>query len=90
VLEALRWAFHNAKRGLLPELRANRRGRRLRLLVYRRGAQALESCGVLSWVHRLERVREPFPDLLGDNGFAPVAERTCRLWLSAGRPARPR
>ena len=31
--------------------------------------EALESCGILSWVHRLKRVREPCPDLLGDNGW---------------------
>jgi hypothetical protein len=31
--------------------------------------KTLESCGILSWVHRLKRVRERRPDLLGDDGW---------------------
>ena len=30
---------------------------------------ALEDAGVLSWVQRIKRVREPCPDLLGDDGW---------------------
>ena len=29
----------------------------------------LEDAGILSWVQRIKRVREPCPDLLGDNGW---------------------
>jgi hypothetical protein len=31
--------------------------------------KALEDAGILSWVHRVKRVREPVPDLLGNNGW---------------------
>ena len=31
--------------------------------------KALEDAGVLSWVNRIKRVREPCPDLLGDQGW---------------------
>jgi AraC-like DNA-binding protein len=36
--------------------------------------EALENTGVLSWVHRIKRVREACPDLLGDNGGAGKCE----------------
>src|SRR5208337_4738819 len=31
--------------------------------------EALEDAGIMSWVHRIKRVRESCPDLLGDNGW---------------------
>jgi hypothetical protein len=31
--------------------------------------KALEDAGILSWVHRIKRVREPCPDLLGATGW---------------------
>jgi hypothetical protein len=31
--------------------------------------RALEDAGILSWVQRIKRVREPCSDLLGDNGW---------------------
>jgi hypothetical protein len=31
--------------------------------------KALGDAGVLSWVQRISRVREPCPDLLGDDGW---------------------
>ena len=94
VLEALLWVFHNnQERALLPELRDDRRGRPLRPLDRRRGAQALESAGVLSWVHRIKRVREPCPDLLGDDGWrwrvlANVEQLRFRRPFAGRRPAK--
>ena len=71
VLEALLWAFHNAKSGLcFPSATS---GSPRPPAAPARPSQgrfkALEDCGILSWVHRLKRVREPCPDLLGDNGW---------------------
>ena len=49
------------------------------LIDHRRGAEGLEDAGVLSWVQRIKRVREPHPDLLGDKiplaGAADVERR---------------
>ena len=57
------------ERALLPVLRDDRRGGPLRPVDCRGGHQALEDAGVLTWVQRIKRVREPCPDLLGDNGW---------------------
>jgi hypothetical protein len=73
---------------LLPELRANRRSHRLRPLVHCWGLRALEGCGILSWVHRLKRVREPCPDLLGDNGWRWRVLRTSNAYHSRLCPRR--
>jgi hypothetical protein len=69
VLDALLWRFHNAKDGrCFPS--------------YARIAEAigcspsnvcdvikrLEAAGLLTWAHRLKRVRERCDDLLGSNG----------------------
>ena len=39
-------------------------------------AKALEDAGVLSWVHRLKRVRVVCPDLFGGEGVRVVPQRT--------------
>jgi hypothetical protein len=39
-------------------------------------AEALKGAGVLSWVQRIERIREACPDLLGDEGWRWQALRT--------------
>jgi hypothetical protein len=33
------------------------------------GHQGAEDAGIMSWVNRIKRVREPCPDLLGDDGW---------------------
>jgi AraC-like DNA-binding protein len=66
VLEALLWGFHNARSGLcFPsyEKIAERAGC-ARSTVYE-AIKALEEAGLLSWVHRLTRIRERGPDLFG-------------------------
>ena len=66
VLEALLWGFHNARSGLcFPsyEKIAQRAGC-ARSTVYE-AIKALEEAGLLSWVHRLTRIRERGPDLFG-------------------------
>jgi Helix-turn-helix domain len=70
VLEALLWAFHNARSGLcFPSYEKIAEAAGCARSSIAGALKALESCGVLSWVHRLKRVREPCPDLLGDNGW---------------------
>ena len=66
VLEALLWGFHNARSGLcFPsyEKIAERAGC-ARSTVYE-AIKALEEAGLMSWVHRLTRIRERGPDLFG-------------------------
>ena len=70
VLEALLWAFHNAKSGLcFPSYERIAEAAGCARSSIAGALRALESCGILSWVHRLKRVREQCPDLLGDNGW---------------------
>jgi hypothetical protein len=70
VLEALLWAFHNARSGLcFPSYEKIAEAAGCARSSIAGALKALESCGILSWVHRLKRVREPCPDLLGDNGW---------------------
>jgi hypothetical protein len=62
--------FHNAKSGLcFPSYERIHRGRPLRPIDRGGTLKALENAGVLSWVHRIKRVREACPNLLGDNGW---------------------
>ena len=66
VLEALLWAFHNAKSGLcFPsyEKIAERAGCARSTVA--EAIKALEDAGILSWVNRLKRVAEASVDLFG-------------------------
>ena len=66
VLEALLWAFHNAKSGLcFPSYERIAEAAGCARSTVAEALKALEDAGVLSWVQRIKRVREPFPDLLG-------------------------
>jgi hypothetical protein len=70
VLEALLWAFHNARSGLcFPSYERIAEAAGCARSSIAGALHALEDCGVLSWVNRIKRVREPCPDLLGDNGW---------------------
>jgi hypothetical protein len=70
VLEALLWTFHNAKSGLcFPSYERIAEAAGCARSSIAGALRALEEAGVMSWVHRLKRVREPCPDLLGDNGW---------------------
>ena len=74
--------------GSASRLRDDRRGRPLRPLDRRRGIKALEDAGVLSWVHRLKRVRVSCPDLFGADGVRVVPQRTATPTISR-TPERP-
>jgi hypothetical protein len=64
VLEALLWAFHNAKSGLcFPSYETIAEAAHCARSTVAEAIKALEDAGVLSWVHRIKRVREAAPDL---------------------------
>ena len=70
VLEALLWGFHNAKSGVcFPSYERIAEAAHCARSTVAEALKALEEAGILSWVHRIKRVREPCPDLLGDNGW---------------------
>src|SRR4051812_22422523 len=66
VLEALLWGFHNAGSGrCFPSYeRIAEKADCSRASVYN-AIHALERAGILTWVHRIVRVREWGPDLFG-------------------------
>lgn len=67
VLQALLWGFHNAGTGrCFPayESIADKAGC-ARSTVYL-AIRALEDAGVMTWVNRITRVREPFRDMFGE------------------------
>jgi Helix-turn-helix domain len=70
VLEALLWGFHNARSGLcFPSYETIADAAHCARSTVAEAIKALEDAGVLSWVQRIKRVREPCPDLLGDKGW---------------------
>jgi Helix-turn-helix domain len=70
VLEALLWAFHNAKSGLcFPSYETIAEAAHCARSTVAEALKALEDAGILTWVQRIKRVREPCPDLLGDEGW---------------------
>ena len=70
VLEALLWAFHNAKSGLcFPSYETIADAAHCARSTVAEAIKALEDAGILSWVQRVKRIRERCSDLLGDNGW---------------------
>jgi hypothetical protein len=70
VLEALLWGFHNAKSGVcFPSYETLAKAAHCARSTVAEAIRALEDAGVLTWVHRIKRVRERCSDLLGDNGL---------------------
>jgi len=70
VLEALLWAFHNAKSGLcFPSYEKIAEAAGCARSTVAEALKALEDAGILTWVQRVKRVREQCTDLLGGNGW---------------------
>jgi hypothetical protein len=70
VLEALLWAFHNAKSGLcFPSYEKIAEAAHCARSTVAEAIHALEDAGVLSWVQRIKRVREAAPDLFDGQGW---------------------
>jgi hypothetical protein len=70
VLEALLWAFHNGRSGLcFPSYEAIAEAAHCARSTVAEAIRALEDAGILSWVHRIKRVREAAPDLFDGQGW---------------------
>jgi hypothetical protein len=81
VLEALVWAFHNACSGVcFPSYEKIAEAAHCARSTVAEAIKALEDAGVLTWVHRIKRVRERVSDLLGDNGWRWRVERTSNAY----------
>jgi hypothetical protein len=81
VLEALLWAFHNAKSGLcFPSYERIAEAAGCARSTVAEALKALEDARVLSWVQRIKRVREAYPDLLGANGWRWRVQRTSNAY----------
>ena len=81
VLEALLWAFHNAKSGLcFPSYEKIAEAASCARSTVAEAIKALEDAGVLSWVHRIKRVREAAPDLFDGRGWRWRVNRTSNAY----------
>jgi hypothetical protein len=81
VLEALLWAFHNAKSGVcFPSYEKIAEAAHCARSTVAEAIRALEDAGVLSWVQRVKRVREHCGDLLGANGWRWRVRRTSNAY----------
>jgi hypothetical protein len=81
VLEALLWAFHNGKSGLcFPSYERIAEAAGCARSSIAGALHALEDAGILSWVHRLKRVRVRCPDLFGADGVRVVPQRTSNAY----------
>jgi Helix-turn-helix domain len=70
VIQALLWGFHNARSGVcFPSYERIAEAAGCARSTVAEALRALEDAGVLSWVNRIKRIREPCPDLLGPNGW---------------------
>ena len=66
VLEALLWGFHNARSGLcFPSYEKIAEKAGCARSTVAEAIKALEEAGLMTWVHRLARIRERGPDLFG-------------------------
>src|SRR5689334_14000709 len=81
VLQALLWQFHNSRSGAcFPsyEAIANRAGCARSTVA--EALKALEGAGVLTWQHRITRIRERCTDLFGINGWRWRVVRTSNAY----------
>jgi hypothetical protein len=70
VLERLLWGFHNAKDGrCFPSYARIAEAAGCSPSTVCAAIKQLEAAGLMTWVHRLKRVRERCEDLLGSNGW---------------------
>jgi hypothetical protein len=91
VLEAILWTFHNAKSGLcFPSYERIAEAAGCARSTVAEAIKALEDAGVLSWVHRIKRVRVACLDLFGGEGMRVVPQRTSNAYhfTDPGTPAR--
>jgi len=82
VLEALLWGFHNSRTGVcFPSYeRIAEKAECSRTTVYE-ALKVLEWAGVMSWQHRLTRIREACTDLFGRQGWRWRVIRTSNAYV---------
>jgi hypothetical protein len=94
VLEALLWAFHNAKTGVcFPSYETIAEAAHCAMSTVAEAIKALEKAGILTWVHRVKRIRERCADLLGYGGWRGRVLRTSNAYAfhdpgAADRPSK--
>ena len=77
VAEALLWGFHNARSGLcFPSYEKIAEKAGCARSTVAEAIKALEAAGVLTWVHRIVRIRERCADLFGHMGVRTRVIRT--------------
>ena len=77
VAEALLWGFHNARSGLcFPSYEKIAEKAGCARSTVAEAIKALEAAGVLTWVHRIVRIRERCADLFGHMGSRTRVIRT--------------
>ena len=70
VLNALLWQFHNRHSGVcFPSLATIAEAAGCSRATVATAIKALEGEGLMTWVHRIRRIREPCLDLLGADGW---------------------
>jgi hypothetical protein len=81
VLESLLWAFHNGKSGLcFPSYERIAEAAGCARSTVAESIRALEASGLISWVHRIKRVRVRCPDLFGPDGWRLAPQRTSNAY----------
>jgi hypothetical protein len=81
VLESLLWLFHNKVSGwCFPSYETIAEAAGCARSTVAEAIKALEEAGVMSWVHRIKRVRVACPDLFGGEGWRLVPQRTSNAY----------
>ena len=82
VLQALLWGFHNARTGVcFPSYEAIADRAECARSTVAEALKVLELAGVLSWQHRLTRIREGCTDLFGHRGWRWRVIRTSNAYV---------
>jgi hypothetical protein len=92
VLQALLWGFHNSRSGAcFPSYERIAEKAGCARSTVAEAIKALEWAGVLSWQHRITRVRERCTDLFGRDGWCWRVIRTSNAYVfrDPNLPARP-
>jgi hypothetical protein len=91
VLEALLWGFHNSRSGCcFPSYEAIAAKAECARSTVAEALKALEWAGVLTWQHRITRIRERCRDLFGHDGWRWRVIRTSNAYVfSDPKPGLP-
>jgi hypothetical protein len=82
VLQALLWQFHNSRSGVcFPSYESIAERAGCARSTVAEALKALEWAGVLSWQHRITRIRERCTDLFGRNGWRWRVIRTSNAYV---------